>query len=77
MTRARTETSARILGYQAIKEDLLGKMYLRMVSTREGLEPIPPELSRLETIHWCLVPRDVPVPKGFVSDAVIGVQPER
>ncbi len=63
--------------YQAMKDDLLGKMYLRMTTTREGLEPIPPGLSRLETIHWCLVPRDVPAPKGVVRDAVIGGQPER
>jgi choline-sulfatase len=44
--------------HQAIKKDLLQRMYHRMVSTREGLDPIPPGLSPLEAIHWCLVPRD-------------------
>jgi choline-sulfatase len=44
--------------HEAIKKDLLDRMYLRMVTTRDGLDPIPPGLSALETIHWCLVPRD-------------------
>ncbi len=44
--------------HASVKEELLGKMYERMTTTREGLEPVPPGLSRLETIHWCLVPRD-------------------
>jgi choline-sulfatase len=43
---------------EAVKNDLLHRMYLRMVTTREGLERIPPGLAPLETIHWCLVPRD-------------------
>ena len=34
------------------------RMFERMTTTREGLEPIPAGLSRLEAIHWCLVPRD-------------------
>jgi arylsulfatase A-like enzyme len=41
-----------------IKDDLLARMYERMSTTRAGLEPIPTGLSRLETIHWCLIPRD-------------------
>ncbi len=44
--------------HASIKEDLLSRMYQRMTTTRAGLEPIPAGLSRLETIHWCLVPRD-------------------
>jgi choline-sulfatase len=44
--------------YGAIKADLLERMYQRLANTREGLEPIPPGLSQLEAIHWCLVPRD-------------------
>jgi choline-sulfatase len=44
--------------HAAIQKDLLQRMYRRMVTTREGLEPIPPGLSPLEAIHWCLVPRD-------------------
>ena len=42
----------------AVKGDLLERMYDRLVTTRDGLEPVPPGLSHLETIHWCLVPRD-------------------
>jgi choline-sulfatase len=44
--------------YSAIKAGLLERMYQRLATTREGLEPIPPGLSQLESIHWCLVPRD-------------------
>ena len=44
--------------HEAIRNDLLHRMYLRMVTTREGLEPVPAGLSPLEAIHWCLVPRD-------------------
>jgi arylsulfatase A-like enzyme len=44
--------------HAAVKEDLLERMFERMATTRGGLEPIPPRLSRLEAIHWCLVPRD-------------------
>ena len=32
-----------------------------MTTTRDGLEPVPPGLSELEAIHWCLIPRDAPV----------------
>ena len=45
-------------GHQAVKEDLLHRMYGRMTTTRDGLEPIPRGLSPLDAIHWCLVPRD-------------------
>jgi arylsulfatase A-like enzyme len=45
-------------GHTSIKDELLSRMYERMTTTREGLEPIPPGLSRLDAIHWCLVPRD-------------------
>ena len=51
-------------GHQAIKADLLHKMYLREISTRDGLEPAPPGLTELETIHWCLVPRDRAAPNA-------------
>jgi choline-sulfatase len=44
--------------YASIKAELLDRMYERMVTTRDGREPVPPGLSRLESIHWCLVPRD-------------------
>jgi hypothetical protein len=33
-------------------------MYLRLISTRLGLEPLPGHLTELEAIRWCLVPRD-------------------
>jgi len=42
--------------HASIKEHLLGRMVERMVATREGLKPVPPGLSRLDSIHWCLVP---------------------
>jgi choline-sulfatase len=45
-------------GLASIREDLLSRMYQRMCTTRIGVEPIPPGLSRLDAIHWCLVPRD-------------------
>jgi arylsulfatase A-like enzyme len=45
-------------GRSSIKDELLLRMYERMATTRDGLEPIPSGLSRLEAIHWCLVPRD-------------------
>jgi choline-sulfatase len=44
--------------YAAIKRELLGHLFARLTTTRGGLEPIPPGLSQLEAIHWCLVPRD-------------------
>jgi choline-sulfatase len=42
----------------AIKQNLLVRMYERLVTTREGLEPVPSGLAQLDAIHWCLVPRD-------------------
>jgi choline-sulfatase len=42
----------------AVKEDLLDRMYERLSRTRAGLDPVPEGLSRLEAIHWCLIPRD-------------------
>lgn len=33
-------------------------LYLRLTTTREGIEPVPEGLSEIEAIHWCLVPRD-------------------
>ena len=50
--------------HQAIKDHLLHRMYVRMVTTREGLDPVPLVLSELGAIHWCLVPRDRPVASG-------------
>jgi len=41
-----------------VRNDLLHRMYERLVSTWIGPEPIPRDLSELETIHWCLSPRD-------------------
>jgi choline-sulfatase len=45
---------------RAVKDDLLHRLYRRLASTRDGLEPVPARLSELEAIHWCLVPRDRP-----------------
>jgi choline-sulfatase len=42
----------------AVKAELRRRMYLRLVSSRLALEPLPPRLTVLQAIHWCLVPRD-------------------
>jgi choline-sulfatase len=44
--------------YAAIKAELLEQMFDRIASTWVRPLPIPPGLSHLEAIHWCLVPRD-------------------
>jgi choline-sulfatase len=44
--------------YAALKAHLVEKMYQRIITTWEGPESIPPGPGHLETIHWCLVPRD-------------------
>jgi choline-sulfatase len=44
--------------HAGVKDQLLQRMYERLTTTRAGLEPIPPGLSRYGTIRWCLVPRD-------------------
>jgi choline-sulfatase len=41
-----------------VRKYLQHRMYERLVSTWIGPESIPPGLSELETIHWCLAPRD-------------------
>lgn len=46
--------------YRAVKEDLLQRMHRRLTATRDGLEPVPPGLSEIEAIRWCLIPRDRP-----------------
>jgi choline-sulfatase len=55
----------------ALRDELLARMYERLTTTLEGLQPVPPGLSRLEAIHWCLVPRDrreaAPQPKAIVG----------
>jgi arylsulfatase A-like enzyme len=56
--------------HASIKENLMDRMFERMATTREGLEPIPPGLSRLEAIHWCLVPRDHREPPAPVKELV-------
>lgn len=42
----------------AIKNDLLGKLRERLVSTRDPRHPVPPGLSPMDELYWCLVPRD-------------------
>jgi arylsulfatase A-like enzyme len=42
------------------KDELRRRLHDRLVSTRGGVEPVPPDLSEIEAIHWCLVPRDAP-----------------
>ncbi len=63
--------------HASIKEQLLERMYERMTTTREGLEPIPSGLSRLEAIHWCLVPRDRRETPGRGKEMVGPPAPER
>ncbi len=46
-----------------VRKELLHKMYQRLVSTWTDPEPIPTGLSELETIHWCLTPRDKATPR--------------
>jgi choline-sulfatase len=46
-----------------VKAELLKALFERLVSTRKGVEPVPPWLTPMEAIHWCLIPRDV-IPKG-------------
>ena len=54
----------------SIENELLEQMFERLVSTRQGLLPIPPGLSRLETIRWCLVPRDKIEISDLKNDAI-------
>ncbi|HEV3164376.1 MAG TPA: sulfatase-like hydrolase/transferase [Isosphaeraceae bacterium] len=53
-----TTDLASVSEFSKIKNELMDSLYDRLVSTREGVEPVPSGLSRLEAIHWCLVPRD-------------------
>ena len=62
--------------HASIKEALLERMFQRMATTRDGLEPIPPGLSRLEAIHWCLVPRDPRVTPAPVKEFIGPPAPE-
>ena len=43
-----------------VQAELRRRLYLRLISTRLGLEPLPARLSETQAIHWCLVPRDQP-----------------
>lgn len=49
--------------FQSLRDDLLHRLHDRLTSTRAGLEPVPPGLSTIEAIHWCLVPRDPAPPQ--------------
>jgi choline-sulfatase len=48
---------------ESVRAELLAKMRERLESTWTDPEPIPSGLSTLETIHWCLKPRDLPAPR--------------
>jgi choline-sulfatase len=41
-----------------VKAELFRRLYERLTSTRDGIAPVPPGLSPIEEVHWCLVPRD-------------------
>ena len=42
----------------SIREALRRQLHERLVSTRDPESPVPPRLSEIEAIRWCLVPRD-------------------
>jgi arylsulfatase A-like enzyme len=42
-----------------VKAGLRHRLYERLITTREGCEPVPRGLSEVDAIRWCLVPRDV------------------
>jgi arylsulfatase A-like enzyme len=44
----------------ATRDMLRHRLFERLTSTRAGLSRPPAGLSELQTIHWCLVPRDMP-----------------
>lgn len=46
-----------------VLENLIDRMYTRLTTTRSGLQPAPAGLTKIETIHWCLIPRDPPPPR--------------
>lgn len=41
-----------------VKAEMRRRLYVRLISTRVGLEPVPSRMTETEAIHWCLVPRD-------------------
>jgi arylsulfatase A-like enzyme len=55
---AETKDLSQDPGHAAVKDELLDRLFERLTTTRKGLEPVPVGLSRLEAIHWCLIPRD-------------------
>jgi choline-sulfatase len=48
----------------SVQTALRAELYNRLVSTREGLPPVPAGLTEIEAIHWCLIPRDPPPPEA-------------
>lgn len=42
----------------SIKQELLDRLHARLTTTRSASAPVPAGLSKLEAIHWCLIPRD-------------------
>ena len=40
-----------------VKDELRHRLFDRMVTTREGIARVPPGLTEMEAILWCLVPR--------------------
>jgi len=64
--------------YASVKDELMDRLFERLTTTREGLEPVPDGLSRLEAIHWCLIPRDrveVPTNRESPRTPSAGVSP--
>jgi choline-sulfatase len=44
--------------FAPVRDRLRRSLYERAVSTRDGVLAVPPGLSELEALYWCLVPRD-------------------
>ena len=48
-----------------LKAGLRKQLFQRLTSTREGTTPAPTNLSEIEAIQWCLIPKEPdPTPPG-------------
>ena len=55
-----TKDLSRDPALRPVLENLIDRMYTRLTTTRNGVQPAPAGLSKIATIHWCLIPRDRP-----------------
>jgi arylsulfatase A-like enzyme len=63
-----TKDLSREPAMRPVLENLLDRLYLRLATTRDGTKPVPPGLSKIEAIHWCLIPRDPPPPESPAAE---------